>query len=152
MNAPSPTKLFFRRLWVVLSCFVGPCGLYYLDVATDINLAHVYYWEYIAYNLSNPITSTYWTRHNTNFMLTTLYISLSMFMTCLWNFYTHLTEADIFPVFEKMPRSLRLIFYMVIFFSPFAPMMTYLENTYIQMKQLNVTTQPMHEVRGILVL
>ncbi|MCL4131731.1 UNVERIFIED_CONTAM: hypothetical protein GTU68_053325, partial [Idotea baltica] len=60
--------------------------------------------------------------------------------------YIHVTQPDILPLFRKLPRVLRLLLYTLVFLTPLAPVMAYLENTYAQMKHMNVTARSLQEV------
>lgn len=85
-------------------------------------------------------------QYKINFVLTLFFILLPITLLSLWNLYIHVTQPDILPVFRLLPSFLRVTLYSVIFLTPLAPVMAYLENTYAQMKHMNVTARQMQEV------
>lgn len=81
-----------------------------------------------------------------NFLLTVFFILLPITLLSTWNLYIHVTQQDILPIFKLLPSFLRVSLYTLIFLTPLAPVMAYLENTYAQMKHMNVTARQMQEV------
>ncbi|KAG0722111.1 Ankyrin-1 [Chionoecetes opilio] len=81
-----------------------------------------------------------------NFLLTVFFILLPITLLSTWNLYIHVTQQDILPIFKLLPSFLRVTLYTLIFLTPLAPVMAYLENTYAQMKHMNVTARQMQEV------
>ncbi|XP_027215581.1 uncharacterized protein [Penaeus vannamei] len=160
------------NFWFFLSCFLLPSVFYYLDVYTDILLAVEYYKEYVrimknatemADNQTLPVgeeseeqvfrefcmgifSNITESQYKINFVLTLFFILLPITLLSLWNLYIHVTQPDILPVFRLLPSFLRVTLYSVIFLTPLAPVMAYLENTYAQMKHMNVTARQMQEV------
>ncbi|XP_047483695.1 uncharacterized protein LOC125035380 isoform X1 [Penaeus chinensis] len=156
------------NFWFFLSCFLLPSVFYYLDVYTDILLAVEYYKEYVrimnnttdmADNQTLPVGeesdeqvfmgifyNITESQYKINFVLTLFFILLPITLLSLWNLYIHVTQPDILPVFRLLPSFLRVTMYSVIFLTPLAPVMAYLENTYAQMKHMNVTARQMQEV------
>ncbi|KAG7176681.1 Ankyrin-1-like 6 [Homarus americanus] len=161
------------NFWFFLSCFLLPSVFYYLDVYTDILLAVEYYQDYMLnLNLTDysgdnqtqdeealaefeeeyrrkfmdifeDITDS---QYKINFVLTMFFILLPITLLSMWNLYIHVTQPDILPVFRRLPSFLRMSVYTIIFLTPLAPVMAYLENTYAQMKHMNVTARQMQEV------
>ncbi|XP_071522835.1 uncharacterized protein [Panulirus ornatus] len=160
------------NFWFFLSCFLLPSVFYYLDVYTDILLAVEYYQDYLhhvnsssIYSDDNETTLNYdeskqelfqiyvnlfdnitESQYKINFVLTWFFIMLPITLLCMWNLYIHVTQPDILPVFRRLPSFLRVSVYTFIFFTPLAPVMAYLENTYAQMKHMNVTARQKQEV------
>ncbi|RXG57649.1 Ankyrin-1 [Armadillidium vulgare] len=153
------------NFWFFLSCFLLPSIFYYLDVYTDILLAVEYYQDYqedllnssLYSNVTNStdfMMETFWeifhditdSQHKINFVLTVFFILLPMSLLSMWNLYIHVTQPDILPLFRKLPRLLRGLLYTLVFLTPLAPVMAYLENTYAQMKHMNVTARSLQEV------
>ncbi|KAB7507544.1 Ankyrin-3 [Armadillidium nasatum] len=153
------------NFWFFLSCFLLPSIFYYLDVYTDILLAVEYYQDYqedllnssLYSNVTNStdfMMETFWeifhditdSQHKINFVLTVFFILLPMSLLSMWNLYIHVTQPDILPLFRKLPRVLRGLLYTLVFLTPLAPVMAYLENTYAQMKHMNVTARSLQEV------
>ncbi|XP_042233704.1 uncharacterized protein LOC121873891 [Homarus americanus] len=160
------------NFWFFLSCFLLPSVFYYLDVYTDILLAVEYYQDYMLnLNLTDysgdnqtqdeealaefeeeyrrkfmdifeDITDS---QYKINFVLTMFFILLPITLLSMWNLYIHVTQPDILPVFRRLPSFLRMSVYTIIFLTPLAPVMAYLENTYAQMKHMNVTARQMQE-------
>lgn len=87
-----------------------------------------------------------------NFVLTLFFILLPITLLSMWNLYIHVTQPDILPIIHNLPNFLRVSFYTFIFLTPLAPVMAYLENTYAQMKHMNVTAKQMQEVGYVLFL
>lgn len=77
----------------------------------------------------------------TNFVLTLFFILVPMSLLCIWNLYVHLTQQDIVPVFKRMPKLWRGFIYIIIFLSPFGPVVSYIENSYAQIKYMNITSE-----------
>ncbi|XP_076044975.1 uncharacterized protein LOC143027554 isoform X2 [Oratosquilla oratoria] len=86
------------------------------------------------------------TQEKINFVLTLFFILLPIVILSMWNLYIHVTQPDILPIFRRVPAFLRVSLYTLIFLTPLAPVMAYLENTYAQMKHMNVTARQMQEV------
>ena len=84
-----------------------------------------------------------------NFILTVFFILLPITFMSMWNLYIHVTQPDIIPFFRKLGYVLRVLLYTLIFLTPLAPLMAYLENTYAQMKHMNVTARSLQEVCSI---
>ncbi|CAL4148161.1 unnamed protein product, partial [Meganyctiphanes norvegica] len=80
-----------------------------------------------------------------NFVLTVFFILLPITLLSMWNLYIHVTQPDILPVFRRLPKFLKISVYTFIFLTPLAPIMAYFENTYAQMKHMNVTARQMQE-------
>ncbi|XP_069182375.1 uncharacterized protein [Procambarus clarkii] len=161
------------NFWFFLSCFLLPSVFYYLDVYTDILLAVEYYQDYMRnmnltdysgenhtqnaeeiaaseeeyrrkfMDIFDDITDS---QYKINFVLTMFFILLPITLLSMWNLYIHVTQPDILPVFRRLPSFLRVSVYTFIFLTPLAPVMAYLENTYAQMKHMNVTARQMQEV------
>ena len=141
------------NFWFFLSCFLCPSVFYYLDVYTDILLAAEYYKDFkINSTISKDDESLMAMFENfvedqdkTNFVLTVFFILLPTALLSMWSLYIHVTQPDIIPLFKKLPNFFRFVLYVIVFLTPLAQIMVYLENTYAQMKHMNVTTLQMHE-------
>ncbi|XP_064096818.1 uncharacterized protein LOC135208498 isoform X6 [Macrobrachium nipponense] len=161
------------NFWFFLSCFLLPSVFYYLDVYTDILLAVEYYRDALESTGNTTVGNTTYEDKNrsvlevqeeyssgimdiftditdspdkTNFVLTVFFILLPISLLSMWNLYIHVTQPDILPQFRRLPSFLRVSVYTFIFLTPLAPVMAYLENTYAQMKHMNVTARQMQEV------
>lgn len=161
------------NFWFFLSCFLLPSVFYYLDVYTDILLAVEYYRDALESTGNTTAGNTTYEDKNrsvlevqeeyssgimdiftditdspdkTNFVLTVFFILLPISLLSMWNLYIHVTQPDILPQFRRLPSFLRVSVYTFIFLTPLAPVMAYLENTYAQMKHMNVTARQMQEV------
>ncbi|XP_047740700.1 uncharacterized protein LOC108682971 isoform X5 [Hyalella azteca] len=154
MYESTPAQQHCWNFWFFLSCFLVPSVFYYLDVYTDILLAVEYYKDFKNAN-STEISEDQSLMHmfenfvenqdKTNFVLTVFFILLPTTLLSLWSLYIHVTQADILPIFKNMPSVLRLLLYVLVFLTPLAPIIVYLENTYAQMKHMNVTSRQMQE-------
>ncbi|KAK4313729.1 hypothetical protein Pmani_014950 [Petrolisthes manimaculis] len=99
--------------------------------------------EHYFLNIFDDITAC---QFKINFVLTLFFILLPITLLSMWNLYIHVTQPDILPVIHNLPSFLRVSFYTFIFLTPLAPVMAYFENTYAQMKHMNVTAKQMQEV------
>ena len=82
----------------------------------------------------------------TNFVWTLIFILVPSFLISCWNVYIHVTDEDEDKIlfFKNLPspritnlhKFLIPSIYVLIFFSPLAPCMTFFENTYVQMFHL----------------
>ncbi|XP_045107330.1 uncharacterized protein LOC123502158 isoform X2 [Portunus trituberculatus] len=164
------------NFWFFLSCFLLPSVFYYLDVYTDILLAVEYHQDYLKSINGSDVARNVTTGNHSlseemvvvvegeeeedlgflanltdnpdkiNFLLTVFFILLPITLLSTWNLYIHVTQQDILPIFKLLPSFLRVSLYTLIFLTPLAPVMAYLENTYAQMKHMNVTARQMQEV------
>ncbi|KAB7495815.1 putative ankyrin repeat protein [Armadillidium nasatum] len=143
-------QLNFWYVWLTLSCFLLPSALYFLDVYTDVVLAVEYLNDYIEISgqedvIKRPFELMFRniteSQSKINFTLTVFFLLCPMIFLGIWNFYIHLTQQDIFPGFNKMPRIQRGILYFFLFTTPLGPIVSFMENTYAQIHYMTKTSE-----------
>ncbi|KAL7632383.1 UNVERIFIED_CONTAM: hypothetical protein RMT77_017309 [Armadillidium vulgare] len=144
------SELKFWYIWMTLSCFLFPSAFYFLHVYTDVILAVQYLNDYIEISgqedvIKRPFELMFRNitefQSKNNFALTVFFLVCPMTFLGIWNIYIHLTQQDILPGFNKMPRILRGIVYFLLFATPTGPIISFMENTYAQIHYMSKTSK-----------